>query len=138
MTIAVTRNTPGRFRGFLCSCMQEIAPGVYAAPRMKAAVRERVWNVMLEWAELVPEDGGVVMFWRDRSSPSGMMVRVVGYPKKELIEHEGVWLTMGDLTASHDVEELRDVVDLHEPPPDGRDPELPLGPGAGDLESDPE
>ena len=37
---------PDRFDGFLCSCMQEVAPGVYVAPRLKKAVRERVWNVM--------------------------------------------------------------------------------------------
>jgi len=126
MTIAVTRNTPGRFRGFLCSCMLEIAPGVYAAPRMKSAVRERVWNVMVEWAELVPSDGGVVLFWEDQTAPSGMVVRIVGYPKKELIEHEGLWLTLTNLTGAHDVEELRDVVEIVEPPIDSVDPTLPV------------
>jgi CRISPR-associated protein Cas2 len=129
MTIAVTRNTPGRFRGFLCSCMLEIAPGVYAAPRMKAAVRERVWSVMVEWAELVPEDGGVVLFWQSDNAPSGMEMRTVGYPKKELVEHEGVWLTLTSLTAAHDVEELREVAATEEPPPDADDPTLPPGPG---------
>lgn len=102
--------------------MLEIAPGVYAAPRMKAAVRERIWNVMVEWAELVPPDGGVVLFWEDRDAPSGMVVRLVGYPKKELIEHEGLWLTLTNLTGAHDVEELRDVVETVEPPIDGEDP----------------
>jgi len=63
MTIAVTRNTPGRFRGFLASCMLEIAPGVYVAPRMPRDVRERVWQVLLSWAELIPPDGGVVLLW---------------------------------------------------------------------------
>jgi len=47
-TIAVTRNTPNRFNGFLASCMNEIASGMYAAPRMKKLVRERVWKVMME------------------------------------------------------------------------------------------
>ncbi|PEN11352.1 type I-E CRISPR-associated endoribonuclease Cas2 [Longibacter salinarum] len=125
MTIAVTRNTPGRFRGFLCSCMLEIAPGVFAAPRMKTAVRERVWNVMVEWSELVPDDGGVVMFWRDAEAPSGMVVRLIGYPKKELLEHEGVWLTLTNLTAAHDIEELRTVSDTDEAPVNDTDPMLP-------------
>ena len=71
MTILVTRNLPGRFRGFLASTMHEIAPGVYADPTMKKGVRERVWAVMLEWQSEIPADGGVIMFWPSRDEPSG-------------------------------------------------------------------
>lgn len=124
MTIAVTRNTPNRFNGFLCSCMQEIAPGVYAAPRMKKSVRERVWRVMMKWADLLPDDGGVVLFWRSRNAPSGMGVRLLGWPKKDLVEHEGVWLTIRGLTGRHDIDELQEIVRTKEPPIDGDDPTL--------------
>lgn len=124
MTIAVTRNLPARFGGFLSSCMQEIAPCVYAAPRLKKAVRERVWNVMLEWEALIPEDGGVILFWRSRTAPSGLAVRLVGWPKKELVEHEGLWLTLRDLTGAHHVDELSDLARATEPPDDGKDPVL--------------
>ena len=124
MTIAVTRNTPGRFDGFLCSCMQEIAPGVYAAPRMKKAVRERVWNVMMEWSELLPEDSGVVLFWKSRNAPSGMGVRLLGWPKKELVEHEGMWLTLRSLTAAHDIDELQELAAVEESPIDDDDPTI--------------
>ena len=124
MTIAVTRNTPNRFNGFLCSCMQEIAPGVYVAPVMNAAVRERVWRVMMDWAELLPDEGGVVLFWKDDDAPSGLRVRMVGWPKKEFIEHEGLWLTLRDLTDAHDVEELLEQVEIEEPPIDDEDPTL--------------
>ena len=124
MTIAVTRNTPNRFNGFLASCMQEIAPGVYVAPVMKTSVRERVWRVMMDWAELLPDDGGVVLFWRDADAPSGLQIRMVGWPKKEFIEHEGLWLTLRDLTAAHDVEELLEQVEVEEPPIDEDDPML--------------
>ena len=109
MTIAVTRNTPNRFNGFLCSCMQEIAPGVYVAPVMNAAVRERVWRVVMDWAELLDDDGGVVLFWKDDDAPSGLRIRMVGWPKKEFVEHEGLWLTLRDLTAEHDVAELLEL-----------------------------
>ena len=78
MTIAVTRNTPGRFDGFLASCMQEIAPGVYVAPTMKKSVRERVWRVMMDWSELLPEDAGVVLFWRNPDAPSQLSIRLLG------------------------------------------------------------
>lgn len=109
MTIVVTRNVPGRFRGFLASCMLEVAPGVYVAPQMTKAVRDRVWQVLLEWAALVPNDGGVLQLWRDESAPSGLAVRMLGWSRKEIIDHEGLWLTVGDLTAKNDAEELADL-----------------------------
>lgn len=127
MTIAVTRNLPGRFDGFLCSCMQEIAPGVYVAPRMKKAVRERTWNVMLEWNELIPQDGGVVLLWKSRDAPSGLGVRLLGWPKKEFVEHEGMWLTLRDLTGEHDVEELIELAEQEEPAFEEGDPTVGLG-----------
>jgi CRISPR-associated protein Cas2 len=69
MTIAITRNVPDRFNGFINSCMHEIAPGVYAVPKMKKSVRERLWRVLLGWEELIPEDGGVVYFGEVRKPP---------------------------------------------------------------------
>ena len=124
MTIAVTRNTPNRFNGFLASCMHEIAPGVYAAPRMKKAVRERIWTVMMEWAELLPADGGVVLFWKSRDAPSGLGIRLIGWPKKEMVDHEGLWLTVRGLTAAHDIDELQALAAHDEPSPDPDDPTL--------------
>lgn len=126
MTIAVTRNTPNRFNGFLASCMQEIAPGVYVAPVMKKSVRERVWAVMMEWSELLGNEGGVVLFWRNADAPSGLSIRLLGWPKKEFVNHEGMWLTLRDLTAAHDVEELLEQVEVDEPPMDEEDPMLPI------------
>ena len=126
MTIAVTRNTPGRFDGFLASCMQEIAPGVYVAPTMKKSVRERVWRVMMDWSELLPEDAGVVLFWRNPDAPSKLSIRLLGWPKKEFVEHEGLWLTHRNLTKAHDVEELLEQADVEEPPIDEGDPMLPM------------
>ena len=92
MTVVVTRNVPDRFRGFLASCMLELAPGVYTSPHMTTAVRDRVWSVCCEWAEAVPDDGGVLMTWQDRQAPSGQAVLMLGWPKKELTELNGVWL----------------------------------------------
>lgn len=125
MTIAVTRNVPDRYNGFLASCMQEVAPGVYVAPRMKKSVRERVWKVMLEWAELIPQDGGVVLFWKSKNAPSGLAVRLVGWPKKELVEHEGVWLTLRGLTGLHDIDELQTLARLKESQPEDDEPQIP-------------
>ena len=46
LCIVVTRDVEMRYRGFLGSVMLELAPGVYAGPRMSKGVRERVWDVL--------------------------------------------------------------------------------------------
>ena len=92
MTVIVTRNAPRRYRGFLASCMLELAPGVYTSPHMRRGVRERVWTVCCEWAGLLPDDGGVLMTWREKLEPGGQAVLTLGWPKKELAELDGMWL----------------------------------------------
>ena len=91
MTVVVTRDVAPRFRGFLASCMLEIAPGVYTSPRMSAAVRERVWSVLTEWYGALRE-GGIVMTWRDASLPGGQAVSVLGHPAMSLVEVHGTYL----------------------------------------------
>ena len=89
MTVVVTRDVVARFRGFLSSCMLEIAPGVYTAPRMTRGVRERVWQVLTGWFfEL--GGGSIVMTWREAESPGGQAVLTLGIAAKELVVHDGV------------------------------------------------
>lgn len=92
MTVVVTRNVPQRYRGFLASCMLEIAPGVYTSPRMSDGVRERVWEVCLEWSAALPPDAGVLLTWRDAKQPSGQGLRILGWAKSDIVDHDGVWL----------------------------------------------
>ncbi|MFI5394781.1 MAG: type I-E CRISPR-associated endoribonuclease Cas2e [Candidatus Binatia bacterium] len=91
MTVVVTRDVAARFRGFLASCMLEIGPGVYTAPRMTRAVRERIWSVMEEWFAEVG-GGSIVMTWRDPSLPGGQRLALLGSPPCELRRHNGVYL----------------------------------------------
>lgn len=97
MTVIVTRNAPDRIRGFLASCMCEIGPGIYAAPRMNAGIRDRVWSVIESWFRGFDEEA-ILMTWPDRSLPGGQNVRTLGIPRKTLIEHHGVFLAMRSLT----------------------------------------
>lgn len=91
MTIVVTANVADRYRGFLASCMLEIAPGVYTAPRMTTGVRERVWSVIAAWWG--KRSGSyIVMTWPDAHSPGGQAVRALGVPLKSLIEYNDVHL----------------------------------------------
>jgi len=96
MTIVVTRNSPLRFRGFLASCMCEIAPGVYTAPRMSAGVRERVWSVLCDWYEPDPEHA-ILMTWKEPRAPGGQSIRSMGIPRQDLRSHQGVFLARRDL-----------------------------------------
>jgi CRISPR-associated protein Cas2 len=79
-------------RGFLASTMLELAPGVYSAPRLNIAVRDRIWVVAEEWfgAEI---DASIVMLWTDPQKPGGMSVRVLGLPPVELVEVDGLILS---------------------------------------------
>lgn len=91
MTVVVTRNAQPRIRGFLASCMCEIAPGVYTAPRMTKGVRQRVWAVLNDWFTPT-NDTAIVITWPDPALPGGQGVSTLGLPAKELCDHNGVFL----------------------------------------------
>lgn len=114
LTLIVTRNAPDRFHGFLASCMLEVAPGAFVGTHMTRAVRERVWKVMQDWIGLLPEDGGLALLWSDEQAPSGLGMRMLGWPKKELVDQEGMWLTFGQLTQQHNIEELEALARIDE------------------------
>lgn len=100
MTLVVTRNVPERFRGFLASVMCEVTSGVYTAPKMTRAVRDRVWAVMDEWFQATANpDQAVVMTWPDPKAPGGQMFRTLGIPRICLHEHDGMILVRCELTA---------------------------------------
>ena len=91
MCVIVTRDVPARFRGFLASCMLEIAPGVYTQPDMSTSVRERVWKVLREWWTHYAR-GSVVMTWAAPSTAERQQVLTLGEPAKELVEYDGIHL----------------------------------------------
>lgn len=110
MTVVVTRNVPDRYRGFLASCMCEIAPGVYTAPRMNKGIRERVWQVMVDWFEKDAEEQSVLMTWPDPKLPGGQRVRALGVPRNDLVRVDGVYMARRDVdeeTAQRLEEQLR-------------------------------
>ena len=88
----VTRDVPDRFHGFLASVMLEVAPNVFASPRMSPGVRQRVWRVVSEWHAAEPR-GSLVMIWRDLKETGGIGLAHLGTPPRELVELDGMWLT---------------------------------------------
>ncbi len=89
MTVVVTRDVEARYRGFLASVMLEVAPGVYLAPHLSKAVRERIWSVIEDWYGLLNR-GAVVMISRDGRFPGGLALRHVGDRPKEILDADGV------------------------------------------------
>lgn len=92
MTVVVTRNASPRVRGFLASTMLELSSGVYSAPRLSPAVRERIWAVLVGWWAA---EGGAsaVMVWQERDQPGGQAVRILGDPPVALVDVDGLILT---------------------------------------------
>ena len=91
MTVVVTVNVEGRYRGFLTSVMLEIAPGVYTSPEMTGGIRDRIWEVLTRWhSEL--GSGSVVMTWREPTAPGQQSIRSLGEPPKDIVDADGVYL----------------------------------------------
>lgn len=110
-TVAVTRNVEDRVRGFLASCMIEIAPGVYTAHDMTPAVRERVIVVLEKWKVGARSDSAVLT-WADPQAPAGQGLFVLGAPALALVEMEATVLGRRALSA----DELRSLtIQLDEP-----------------------
>jgi CRISPR-associated protein Cas2 len=97
MTTVVTRNAEPRVRGFLASCMLEIANGVYASPNMTLAVRERVWAVLQKW-DVGSRGDGVVMVWPGARAPGGMTVHSLGEPSMQLRSTATITLSRRELS----------------------------------------
>ena len=91
MTVIVTVNVEGRYRGFLASAMLEIAPGVYTSPNMTRGIRERVWDVLRRWYYELG-NGSIVMTWRDQAGVGDQQVRTLGEAPKEIVDADGVYL----------------------------------------------
>ncbi|WP_425608263.1 type I-E CRISPR-associated endoribonuclease Cas2e [Thermomonas flagellata] len=91
MTVVVTRNVSPRIRGFLASVMLELAPGVYSAPRLSPAVRNRVWQVLEQWFPN-ERDAALILLWQERGIPGGQAIRVLGTPPIHFQEADGLLL----------------------------------------------
>lgn len=91
LTMIITRDVEMRYRGFLTSVMLEISPGVYVAPEMSAAVRDRVWNVMTDWWQSLGR-GSLTLIWRDTKSVGNLRIETLGEPAKTIVDADGVLL----------------------------------------------
>lgn len=99
MTVVITRDVEDRYRGFLASCMLEVAPGCYVGPGMSKGVRERVWDVVNGWYSAL-QRGAVVMVWPQKDAEGGVGLRLLGEAPKDIVDFEGVLLVRWSATIS--------------------------------------
>jgi CRISPR-associated protein Cas2 len=71
--------------------MLELTAGVYSAPRISPAVRQRIWQVVTGWFSL-EQDASIIMVWQDREVPGGLMVKTLGCPPIKFVEVDGIFL----------------------------------------------
>lgn len=88
MVVVITRDVEARYRGFLGSAMLELAPGVYAHPRMSTGVRTRLWEALADWYDQL-QRGSIVMTWADSAANGGLGLASLGEPPKEIVAHDG-------------------------------------------------
>lgn len=91
MVVVITRDVEPRYRGFLGSAMLELAPGVYAHPRMSSRVRAQIWEVLRDWYNQLYR-GSIVMTWADSTANGGLGLASLGEPPKEIISHDAMLL----------------------------------------------
>ncbi len=96
LTMVITRDVEDRYRGFLGSAMLELAPGVYAQPRMSAGVRGRVWETMTDWHARLRR-GSIVMCWAETAAAGGLGLATLGEPAKEVVAYDAVLLVRRSL-----------------------------------------
>lgn len=101
LTVVITRDVEDRYRGFLGSAMLELAPGVYAQPRMSAGVRGRVWTVLEDWYGRLRR-GSIVMCWAEPAAAGGLGLATLGEPPKSIVTHDAVLLVRRTLPGRPD------------------------------------
>ena len=99
LVVIITRDVEDRYRGFLGSAMLELAPGVYAQPRMSAGVRKRIADVMNEWHGVLRR-GSIVMCWAEAASHGGLGLMTWGEPPKDVVSHDAMLLIRRALRGS--------------------------------------
>ena len=90
MTVLVVRNASPKLCGFLASSMLEMSAGVYVLVRMSASVRDLIWDVVESWKD---PNTSAVMLWRDSQNPNLVSSKLVGTPRIELVEIDGMFVS---------------------------------------------
>ena len=92
LIVIITRDTELRCRGLLRSAMLEVSPGTYVSTNLNPEVRERLWEILERW-HIASNRGSIIMILRNKGSVAKVELKVLGLPKKEFAEVDGMLLT---------------------------------------------
>jgi CRISPR-associated protein Cas2 len=102
ITVAITNNAPSKYRGYLSSCFLEILPTVYVSSKISKRTRIKIQETLKEW---YTADGinqfDICLIWSDAKETGGIGVFNLGYPKSEIIEFYGIYLSKDPIPKSN-------------------------------------
>jgi CRISPR-associated protein Cas2 len=94
ITVAITNNAPAKYRGYLSSCFLEILPTVYVSSKISKRTRIKIQETLKEWWASEPINHfDICLIWSDPKEVGGIGVFNLGYPKSEIVEHYGIYLS---------------------------------------------
>jgi CRISPR-associated protein Cas2 len=89
MLVLVLECAPPKVYGFCSSWALQVATGVYVA-NLPAKQREEIWEQIVKWST---SSTRAVMLWPSGESEQGLSHRVLGHPRRRVMEREGLLIS---------------------------------------------
>lgn len=86
MLVLTIECAPPKVWGYCSSWALQVATGVYVA-NLPAKTRDEIWNQVVEWSD---DETRAVMVWDSPASEQGLEHRVLGSPRRRVVEREGL------------------------------------------------
>lgn len=100
MLVLVLECAPDKLVGYCSSWALQVATGVYVA-NLPKRTRESIWEKILDWSEL---ETRAVMVWDSPNTEQGLETRVLGTPRRKIVEREGLLVSTWIPRATDDAE----------------------------------
>jgi CRISPR-associated protein Cas2 len=89
MLLLVLECAPPKLYGYCSSWALQVATGVYAA-NLPAKTREEIWEQVIRWSSI---ETRAVMLWSSNANEQGLEYRMIGEPRRKVIEREGLLIS---------------------------------------------
>ena len=88
MVVICVSDVADRFHGYLRSVMLNVHTGVFVSMDLDAGTRERVFSTIEGWWNAQPR-GSIVYVARNPAEPLGVELRLLGAPRRNIVEYDG-------------------------------------------------
>jgi CRISPR-associated protein Cas2 len=89
MLVLVLESAPPKVIGYCSSWALQVATGVYVA-NLPAKQREEIWKQLVAWSY---SDTRAVMIWSSSRNEQGIEYRMLGEPRRKIVEREGLLIS---------------------------------------------